>query len=93
MDLRSRWPQIDTLCRIASSLDGLQLWIFGSALRAEIPRDLDVLLLYVDRASVVTIRSAHAWEECDPPCDIIAMTSSEEREYQFIKNTEAVRLV
>jgi hypothetical protein len=93
MDLRARWQQFDALCRLAERFADLEVWAFGSALQREDPHDLDVLLVYDDRASVVAVRAARMWSETDPPCDIIAMTHAEEREYAFIQVTGAVRVI
>jgi predicted nucleotidyltransferase len=93
MDLRARWRQFDALCQLAEGFADLEVWAFGSALRTADPRDLDVLLIYDDRASVVAVRAAGTWFETDPPCDIIAMTRAEESEYAFIEVTGAVRFI
>jgi hypothetical protein len=92
MDLRRRWPIIDELCRCAARLPDLELWVFGSMLRSERPNDLDVLIVYNDRADVVALRDMGFWEVSVPTVDIIAMTPDEERHYQFITITGAVRL-
>lgn len=93
MDLRTKWWQYDALCRLAEHLSDLEVWAFGSALYQEHPGDLDVLLIYDDRTSVVAIRSVREWTETCPSCDIIAMTRTEECEYRFIQTTGAVRLL
>lgn len=93
MDLRSRWPQLQALADAAEDLTGLQVWVFGSALRRDDPKDLDVLLVYEDRQSVVALRAMQLWGEFSPPCDIIAMTPRELEEYDFVATTQAVRLV
>lgn len=69
------------------------MWLFGSALTGGAPADLDVLVVYRDRADVVALRSARWWADCDPPLGIIAMTADEERHYAFIETTAAERLV
>jgi len=81
------------LCEFASAHPRLQVWLFGSALTSDDPSDLDVLLVYEDRADVVAVRKAQWWAECDPPLRIIAMTADEERHYGFIAVTAAERLV
>jgi hypothetical protein len=83
MDLRSRWPQLQALADAAEDLTGLQVWVFGSALRRDDPGDLDVLLVYEDRQSVVALRAMQLWGEFSPPCDIIAMTPRELEGYDF----------
>lgn len=93
MDIRTRWPQFDALCRVAEGFADLEVWAFGSALRQDDPHDLDVLLLYDTRASIVAVRGAQRWSETKPPVHIIAMTRAEEREYRFIQGTSAVRLL
>jgi hypothetical protein len=54
---------------------------------------LDVLVVYEDRADVVTLREAGWWDNFEPPMHIIAMTPQEENYYQFIATTGAWRLV
>jgi hypothetical protein len=51
------------------------------------------LLIYEDRSTVMALRGMKPWDEFDPPCDIIAMTLLEEREYAFIAGTRAIRLL
>lgn len=87
-----RWPDLSWLASAAASLPSLDLWLFGSALRRPDPRDLDVLAVYGDRESVVQLRCKHAWEECSPPIDLIAMTFREVVEYDFLAVTGAIRL-
>jgi hypothetical protein len=89
----SRWPHLGLLVEAARGLPPLQVWLFGSALRTCTPADLDVLLIYEDRSTVMALRGMKPWDEFDPPCDIIAMTLLEEREYAFIAGTRAVRLL
>ncbi|MEV0372554.1 nucleotidyltransferase domain-containing protein [Streptomyces sp. NPDC050636] len=92
MDLNG-WPHLRLLLEAASSLQPLQVWLFGSALRSEHPADLDVLLVYEDRSAVVALRKMEPWEDFQPPFHIIAMTPREVDEYEFIKSTRAVRLI
>ena len=92
MDL-SCWPHLELLVEAARGLPPLQVWLFGSALRTGAPADLDVLLVYEDRWTVVALRAMQPWDEFNPPCDIIAMTPLEEHEYAFIAGTGAVRLL
>jgi hypothetical protein len=93
MDLRVKWHQFDALCRLAERFADLEVWAFGSVLLRDDPNDLDALLIYDDRASVVAVRNARVWSETDPPCHIIAMTRAEEREYAFIQVTGAIRCI
>lgn len=92
MDLRKRWPILDELCRCAERFSTMQVWAFGSMLRFDNPRDLDVLVIYNDRADVVAIRDMGFWEVAIPVVDLIAMTPDEERHYRFIETTGALRL-
>ncbi len=92
MDL-SRWPDLEHLLKAARSMPFLQVWLFGSALRSEDPADLDVLVVYEDRSSVLALRKMQPWEDSCPPCHLIAMTLLEVTEYDFIATTGAVRLL
>lgn len=92
MDLRAQWPVLDELCRCAGYLPGLTVWAFGSMLRTRAPRDLDVLVVYDDRADVIALRAMKLWEVNVPVVDLIATTPDEEKHYEFIKTTGAVRI-
>ncbi|KFU75415.1 hypothetical protein BB31_41655 [Amycolatopsis lurida NRRL 2430] len=70
----------------------LQLWVFGSMLRTEHPRDLDVLIIYTDPQHVTDLYRMRLWEATLPPLHFIAMTADEERDYRFIEVTGAVLL-
>jgi hypothetical protein len=70
----------------------LQVWAFGSMLRSDRPRDLDVLVIYNDRADLVALREMAWWEVSAPTVEIIAMTPDEEYHYDFIEVTSAMRL-
>ena len=87
------WPHLSELCRLATAYPRLQVWLFGSALTSEAPADLDVLMVYENRADVVAVRLARWWPDFDPPLRIIAMTAEEERHYGFIAHTHAVPIV
>jgi hypothetical protein len=69
------------------------VWAFGSALRRPDPEDVDVLVLYESRREVLSLRSKEKWHHREPPLHVIAMTPSEERFYDFIAVTGAVRLI
>lgn len=93
MDLRRRWPILDELCKCAAGFRDMEIWVFGSMLRSEQPRDLDVLIIYACRQDVASIRNMGYWELSFPPVEIIAMTRDEESHYDFIKITNARRLI
>ncbi len=88
-----RWPHLAWLCELAGSRTNLQVWLFGSALWSDKPRDIDVLLVYTDYEDVARVKRANWWADEDPPIDLIAMTPGEERDYDFISSTTAERLV
>ncbi len=92
MDLIGRWGHLDQFCEAASKSGDLQVWLFGSALRSSSPADLDVLVIYVRREDVMSLKNAKRWGDFDPPLHLIAMTASEERFYRFKAATCAVRL-
>jgi predicted nucleotidyltransferase len=92
MDLTSRWQILHRLCNLAANLHGIEVWAFGSMLRSDEPHDLDILILYENRDDVTALRNQELWEVCLPPVDIIAMTASEQKHYNFISITGAVRL-
>lgn len=85
------WPQLADFMAYAFSLQ-LRVWLFGSALTNRTPRDLDLLVIYTKRETVLTLRRQRWWADLDPPLDIIAMTDDEERHYRFIELCRAVEL-
>ncbi|OBI92888.1 hypothetical protein A5661_24980 [Mycobacterium asiaticum] len=92
MDLRERWSVLDRLCRCAERFPRIEIWAFGSALDSHEPHDLDVLVVYADRADVVALRDMDLWEVNVPPIDLIAMTVDEVDHYRFIELTGALRV-
>lgn len=90
---RPTWPILEELVAAAIEIGGIEVWLFGSALRSEQPRDLDVALLYLDRKSVVRLREQDLWEFSLPPIDLIAFTVDEERHHEFMRSVGAQRLV
>lgn len=76
----------------ASQFPDLQLWVFGSMLSTEYPRDLDVLIIYTQPEQVTELYAARLWEATLPPLHFIAMTPDEEYDYRFIEVTDAVPL-
>jgi len=93
VDLTARWTQLREFCEAAARYPELEVWLFGSALYSPDPADLDVLILYENRADVIALRSASRWRHRDPPLHIIAMTPGEERFYGFKAVTGATRLL
>jgi hypothetical protein len=92
MDLRHRWPILDEICLKAEQLGDMEVWAFGSMLRPIDPSDLDILIVYRDRANVELLRSEVLWELSIPPVHIIAMDHDEQRYYRFIEETGALCL-
>lgn len=68
------------------------VWLFGSVLCKDDPRDIDVLIIYEDRASVAELKAAVHGVFSGLPCDIMALTSDEESFYSFCRAVGAVRL-
>jgi hypothetical protein len=93
VDLTLRWTQLREFCEAAVCYPGLEVWLFGSALYSPDPADLDVLVVYKNRANIVALRSVRHWRHLDPPLHIIAMTADEERFYDFKAVTGATRLL
>ena len=89
----TEWPQLNDLLRVVQARAGVQMWLFGSALVSRTPADLDVLLVYRDLADIEAIRAARAWADESPPIDIIAMTAREEKDYAFIRDAHARRIL
>lgn len=93
MDLMSQWPQLEMLVAHAKALGGLEVWLFGSALKHADAADIDILLVYDDRETAVALRASEPWEQFCPPFSFIAMTRTELKAYDFITVTGAVRMV
>jgi hypothetical protein len=93
VELTTRWTQLEEFCETAARCPELEVWLFGSALSSPDPADLDVLVVYENRADVVALRSASRWRHRDPPLHILAMTPGEERFYNFKAVTGATRLL
>jgi predicted nucleotidyltransferase len=93
VDLTAHWVQLQEFCEVAAGCAGLQVWLFGSALDSPNPTDLDVLVIYEDRISVVRLKAARRWGDFDPPLHIIAMTAEEEEFYDFKAVTGAARIL
>jgi hypothetical protein len=93
MEIMSRWPQLGILISRVRALGDLEAWLFGSALVHDHPEDLDILLVYESRTTVVALRAVEPWDMFCPPCRFIAMTRNEVVEYNFIAATGAMRMV
>ncbi|MCB2411487.1 hypothetical protein LGT39_01320 [Demequina sp. TTPB684] len=91
--VRLTWPVLDEFVAAAKEIGEMEVWLFGSALRSERPRDLDVALLYQDRERVIQLRGRALWEFAVPPIDLIAFTVDEERHHEFLRSVRALRLV
>jgi len=89
MNATERWPILGELCRCAELFPDLELWVFGSVLTSQTPRDLDVLIVYSRRQDVQALRAMGYWEMAIPEVDIIAMTIDEVDHYEFIHVTGA----
>ncbi|GAA1156442.1 hypothetical protein F6W69_02770 [Microbacterium oxydans] len=88
----ARWDALLRLHDAATSIGGLELWLFGSALRVEDPRDIDVLIIYTDAGALRRLVAADYWELSTPPIDLIAMMPDEVAELQFLHVTLAERV-
>jgi hypothetical protein len=93
VELTLRWAHLQEFCEAAARYPELEVWLFGSALYSLDPGDLDVLVMYENRADVVTLRSLRCWRHLDPPLHLIAMTAGEEQFYDFKAVTAAIRLL
>ncbi len=72
---------------------GLQLYVFGSAMRgAQTPGDIDLLLVYADGL----LPEAHELAEhmratlVFPPCDVLVASESEAAELDLVARQEAI---
>ncbi|WP_138926160.1 hypothetical protein [Glutamicibacter creatinolyticus] len=90
--LNNRWPDLKHLIMLASQAGASQIWLFGSALHSPAPRDLDVLIVYVNENVPRVLRSLMFLELLNPPIDLIAMTPDEVKELNFLARMPAARL-
>lgn len=90
--LIDRWPDLQRLVELAEEAGAIQVWLFGSALRSPSPRDLDVLVVYLDENVPRTLRSSTFLELLSPPIDLISMTPDEVDELNFLVTVPATRL-
>lgn len=90
--LINRWPDLKHLVLLADQVGVNQVWLFGSAVRSPTPRDIDILVVYVDENVPRTLRSLMFLELLDPPIDLIAMTLDEVEELNFLETVPATRL-
>lgn len=86
------WPALRQLVRLAEELGAIQVWLFGSALRSHTPRDLDVLVVYLDENVPRALRSDMLLELLSPPIDLIAMTPDEVDALDFLGTMPAICL-
>lgn len=88
--LTARWPRLKELSLCVDSFSNVDMWLFGSMLHSDSPRDLDVLLVYKHMNDIDSLKSISVWELSVPAVDIIAMTTAEVLHYRFIEMTGAV---
>ncbi|WP_315105398.1 hypothetical protein [uncultured Microbacterium sp.] len=88
----ARWATLLRLHDAATNIGGLEVWLFGSALRVEDPRDIDVLIIYTDAGALRRLVATEYWELNTPPIDLIAMMPDEVAELQFLNVTLAERV-
>ena len=83
------------LSRINSILDqhqGIEVYVFGSALTHEDPADLDILVVYQDRAGLRRFLNHVDCRSGALPIDVTAMTSSELESSGFLVRSKAVKI-
>jgi len=92
MELTRRWPVLADLIEHAANIGDLEIWGFGSMIERNDPTDLDVAIIYSDRANVIELRNRAYWELATPPVDILCLTSEEDSDLGFLFGTRARRL-
>jgi hypothetical protein len=84
---------IEILRSLGGRVDGIELYLFGSAVvDIHSAADVDVLLVYEDWVIARNFRCYLYSLDLTPPVHLIAMTSDEEKHYAFITHTRAVEL-
>lgn len=83
------------LSRINSILDqhqGIEVYVFGSALTHEDPADLDILVIYQDREGLRQFLDHVDCQSGALPIDVTAMTSGELASSGFLVRSNAVNI-
>ncbi|MCA2323119.1 hypothetical protein JF732_25720 [Mycobacterium intracellulare] len=86
---------LELLSRISSILDqhqGIEVYVFGSALTREDPADLDVLVIYQDRDELRRFLDDVDCRSGAIPIDVTAMTSGELASSGFLVRSKAVKI-
>jgi predicted nucleotidyltransferase len=81
--------ELVSICRTAGDID---LYLFGSALSSAEPNDIDVLVVYRSLATLNRFKDLTDELELSPLLHIVAMTTDEEKQYDFVRTTGAVPL-
>ena len=92
MDLKTRWSPLAVLIEHAADIGDMEIWVFGSMLVHDDPADLDVAVIYDDRAKVTELRGRAYWELESPPVDILCLTHDEDSDLGFLSGAGARRL-
>jgi hypothetical protein len=79
---------------------GIELYCFGSSLIVELPRDLDILIVY-DKATISVERAIALRQEIRRslnemtalPVDVLLLSKSEIEQTGFLKNINAVKVI
>ncbi|ORA62934.1 nucleotidyltransferase domain-containing protein [Mycobacteroides franklinii] len=86
---------LEPLSRIISILDqhqGVEVYVFGSALTREDPADLDILVIYQDREGLRRFLDHADRQSGALPIDVTAMTSGELAGSGFLVRSKAVKI-
>ncbi|MEP6697640.1 MAG: hypothetical protein ABJA34_12315 [Pseudonocardiales bacterium] len=55
------------------------------------PNDLDVAVIYEDRARLLDLRGRAPWELTAPPIDLIGLTPDEDADLAFLDGVQAIQ--
>lgn len=86
------------LCNILKE-KGIHLFLFGSALNKDFPRDLDILMVYsstnVSIQTVIDLKNQllqYFKKKCHIPIDLLLLSLEEVEEIDFIEKESAYKL-
>ncbi|WP_156135105.1 nucleotidyltransferase domain-containing protein [Arthrobacter sp. L77] len=95
MSVLGDWPVLAEVAAIAQAIGGIEVWCFGSVSRGPTARDVDLLVVYEERARVNEFRSKideYGLFQVPPLLDLICMLPAEVKFYDFLRVTSAIRI-
>ena len=84
---------VSRLLRTGSDIDNVEVFVYGSTRCREAPHsDIDLLVVYQTGRTVDGIRLTLEDVDLERPLDVMYISSCEERELDFIRRQECVKI-